>query len=262
MRVLILPDGINWIVDRDCQALVDHLPDITFTIKPYTKISVEEFINEANKHDLVHYYNWDIKRLKKALPFITKPLLMSVHSHRYPPFTREMYARPNTWLHVINPDLLKDFPKATYIPNGIFDEFKPDHEFTVGFAGKFDEYKGFDLIKEACRRLGVKFHPVKDLSPADMPKYYSSIDCYVCASIAEGFSTSVMECLAMNVPVITVNTGVPRQFDIVKVERSIDGIMKGIQRYYTQDLVKDYRWEKVAPKYRDLYNKICQKASN
>ena len=116
MKVLILPDGINWIVDRDCQALVDSLPDIDFTIRPYTKISVDEFIKEANKHDLVHYYNWDIKRLRSTLPYITKPFLMSVHSHRYPPFTRDMYARPNTWLHVVNPDLLKTFPRLPTSP--------------------------------------------------------------------------------------------------------------------------------------------------
>ena len=95
-----------------------------------------------------------------------------------------------------------------------------------------------------------------------MPEYYASIDCYVCASIAEGFSTSVMECLAMNVPVVTVDTGIPRQFDIVKVERSVEGIMKGIQRFYTEGLVKDFRWDKVAPKYRELYQKIWKTKSN
>ena len=143
MKVLILPDGTNWVVDRNCQALVDNLPDIKFTIRPYTKISVDEFIKLANKHDMVHYFNWDIKRLRRALSDIKKPFLMSVRSHRYHPFTRKMYERASTWLHVVNPDLLKDFPKATYIPNGIFDQIKPTHKFTVGFAGRLDDYKGF-----------------------------------------------------------------------------------------------------------------------
>ncbi len=258
MRILILPDGTNWVVDRDCRELTNHLKDIEFTILPYTSISDKEFINQSEKHDIVHYYNWDIKRHRNALKFIKKPFLMSVHSHRYPPFTLEMYKRANTWLHVINPDLLKDFPKATYIPNGIFEEFKPDHEFTVGFAGKFDDYKGYPLIEEACRQLGVRFKPVKDLPPKEMPAYYSSIDVYVCASEAEGFSTPIMECLAMNVPVVTVDTGLPRKFDIVKIPRTVEGIIAGIKRFYTQDLVNEYRWDKVAPKYRELYVKILR----
>lgn len=258
MKILIMPDGNNWVVDRNCRALVKHLPDIEFTIRPYTKISDEDFIKEAEKNDLVHYFNWDLKRHRAALPFIKKPLLMSVRSHRYPPFTQEMYVRPNTWFHVINPDLLKDFPKATYIPNGIFDNIQPTHEFTVGFAGwqSDREYKGIPLIEEACCKLGVKFKPAYNIPPKKMQEYYDSLDVYVCASLAEGFSTPVMECLAMNVPVVTVDTGLPRQFDIVKVERSVEGIMKGIQRFYTQDLVKDYRWDKLAPQYRDLYTKI------
>lgn len=262
MKILILPDGSNWIVDRDCQALVEHLPDIQFTIKPYNQISCDDFITEGNNHDLVHYYNWGIMGFKRVLPQLTKPLLLSVHSHRYNRnLTYKMYRRENTWLHVINQDLLKDFPNATYIPNGIFDQFVPDHEFTVGFEGYPEksglEYKGFNLIEEACTRLGVKFKPaLNDIPPEKMPDYYKSIDVYVCASIAEGFSTAVMECLAMNVPVVTTDTGVPRQFNIVKVPRSVEGIMKGIKKFYTQDLIKDFRWDKVAPLYRKLYIKI------
>src|SRR5260221_13249103 len=162
MKILIMPDGTGWIVDRNCRALVENLPDIEFTILPYTKTTDEEYIEKAKQNDLVHYFNWDIKRHRRALPHIKKPLLLSVRSHRFPPYVHDIYKRPNTWLHVINPDLLKDFPNATYIPNGIFDNIKPDHEFTVGFAGKFDEYKGFPLIEEACKRLNVKFHPTKD----------------------------------------------------------------------------------------------------
>lgn len=261
-KILMLPDGDNWIVDRNCQALVNHLPEIEFTVRPYNQISPEAFIKEANKHDLVHYFNWGIMKFKQVLPQLTKPLVLSVRSHRYNRnLVYKMYRRDNTWLHVINSDLLKDFPNATYIPNGIFDQFKPDHAFTVGFEGYNNkaalDYKGFDLIKEACARLRVKFKPALNDVPIDaMPDYYKSINVYVCASIAEGFSTAVMECLAMNIPVVTTDTGVPRQFDLVKVPRTVEGIMTGIQRFYTQDLVKEYRWAKLAPKYKQLYDKI------
>lgn len=262
MRILILPDGSNWVVDRNCQALIKSLPEIEFTVKPYSQISAEEFINLGNDHDIVHYFNWGIMKFESVLQELNTPLLLSVRSHRYrKPLVNKMYNRPGTFLHVINPDLLSDFPNATYIPNGIFDAIKPDHEFTVGFAGYNEpaalEYKGFHLIKEACEKLGVKFKPaLNDIEPDKMTDYYKSIDVYVCASIAEGFSTPIMECLAMNIPVVTTDTGVPRQFDIVKVERNVEAIMKGIKRFYTQDLVKEFRWDKLAPKYKELYDKI------
>lgn len=261
MKVLILPDGMNWVVDRNCEALMNYLPEIDFTVKPYTKISVDEFITQANAHDLVHYFNWGILKFRKVLDQIKKPLLLSVRSHRYNPYIRKIYKRKNTWFHVINSDLLKDFPDAVYLPNGIFDQFKPSSEFTVGFAGYPNkealEYKGYPLIEEACRKLKVRFNPaLGDISPEQMPKYLSSLDVYVCASKAEGFSTVVMECLAMNIPVVTMDTGVPRQFNIVKVSRTVEDIMAGIKRFYTQDLVKEYRWKKVAPEYKKLYEKI------
>ncbi len=262
MKILILPDGSNWIVDRNCKALIKNLPEIEFTVKPYNEISLEDFIKEGNSHDLVHYFNWGIQKFKNVLPMLSTPLLLTIRSHRYNPhLVHKINRRPNSWLHVINPDLLNDFPNATYIPNGIFDEIKPDHEFVVGFAGYNQkdalEYKGFHLIKEACEKLKVKFSPaLGDIPPEKMMEYYKSIDVYVCASIAEGFSTPVMECLALNIPVVTVNTGVPKLFNIVKVERSVESIMEGIQKFYTQDLVKDYRWDKVALKYKELYVKI------
>jgi glycosyltransferase involved in cell wall biosynthesis len=261
MKVLILPDGLNWIVDRNCDALVKHLPEIEFMVFPYTRITVKEFSDIANHYDLIHYFNWDIYHLKDALPHIKKPFLMSVRSHRYHDFTHEMYKRPNTWFHVINPDLLKDFPNATYIPNGIFDQFKPDHEFTVGFAGHPDyhakNYKGVHLIEQACRELGVAFKPaLGEIDPMDMPEYYKSIDLYVCASEGEGFSTPVMECLAMNKPVISVDTGLPRKMVQFTVDRSVDGIKQGILKFYTQGVADEYKWPKVAQQYKQFYERV------
>lgn len=259
MKVLILPDGLNWIVDRNCNELISQLKHIEFTVYPYTKIDVDTFVYMSKDHDIVHYFNWDIEHLKGALPRITTPFLMSVRSHRYKPFVEEVKKRPNTWFHVINEDLLPEFPNSTYIPNGIFPYFERD--FVVGFAGRpelhLQNYKGVHLIEEACKQLGVKFKPaLGEIPPEEMPEYYKSIDVYVCASEGEGFSTPVMECLAYNKPVITVDTGVPRKFDIVKVERSVEGIKKGILKFYTKPLVEPYSWEKIAPRYEELYKKI------
>lgn len=257
MKILLMTEGLNWVVDRNCQALVASLPDIEFTVKPYIRTNPQEVLDLSSHHDLVHYFNWDVRWLHNIYPIV--PFLISVRSHRYRPEVLKLTGRPNTYFHVVNRDLLKDFPGATYIPNGIFDQFK-GNGFIVGYAGHPNEtakeYDGYYLIKKACEEMGVTFRPALNLLPKEMPDYYKSIDLYVCASEAEGFSTGVMECLAMNVPVISVDSGEARHYVPFTIERSVEGIKKGIQKYYTQDLVSEYRWEKLAPKYRELYEGI------
>lgn len=259
MKILIMPEGLNWVVDRNCQSLISSLPDIEFTVKPYFKTNPIDFIREANEHDLVHYFNWDVRRIGDVWDYIRVPVLVSVRSHRFTRKAKDTIYNYKMAVHVVNRDLLKDFPGATYIPNGIFDQFK-GNGFTVGYAGhpaeQFKEYDGYHLIKRACEEMGVTFKPALNLLPEEMPDYYRSINLYICASVAEGFSTGVMECLAMNVPVISVDSGEARHFVPYTIERSVDGIKRGIQKYYTQDLVSEYRWDKLAPAYREMYLKI------
>lgn len=276
MKVLILPDGCGWVVDRNCQALVAALPDIHFTVKTYTHGMIprrppiafqplyepvgDGLLLLAQTHDIIHLFNWDVRWLYKDLLKLTTPLLISIRSHRYSPKVLDFLQRPRTYFHVINKDLLNDFPSATYIPNGIFDYFSTTG-FTVGYAGHphhtSREYDGYYLIEQACTELGVLFKPaLGNIKPEDMPDYYRSINLYVCASQAEGFSTGVMECLAMNIPVVSTDCGEARQYVSTIVERSVEGIKAGIRKYYTQDVVKEYRWANLAPKYWELYGQI------
>ena len=268
MKVLILPDGRNWVVDRNCKALVGALPEIEFTIRGYSynneafgirQIKTEELEEISKDFDLIHMFNWDVGWLK-GLSRLETPLLITVRSHRYRPAVLDFLNRPNTWFHVINEDLLNDFPGATYIPNGIFEHFKPRRKFTVGYAGHPHEiakqYDGYYLIQQACKELNVKFNPALKIDPRDMPRYYRSLDLYVCASEAEGFSTGTMECLAMNIPAISVDSGVARHHVPFIIERTVEGIKEGILKFYTQPLVEKYRWSKLAPQYKSLYEKI------
>lgn len=105
------------------------------------------------------------------------------------------------------------------------------------------EYKGFPLIKQACEELGVDFKPATGDVPFDkMKEYYESIDLLVSASIQEGFCNPIMECMAMNKPVISTETGTTMNLDLYKIERSVEGIKKGILKYYTRPQVEEHRW--------------------
>lgn len=260
MKVFILADYQGWVVDRNTDCLIQGLKEVDFTKKYYTEITPEEFREECAKHDIVHYQNWDIANFMDVLP--EKPLIVTIRSHKYiPEIIEKLSKRENTWLTVTTRTLKEELPFAHYISNGIFEQFKPDHEFTVGWAGTRkghpDGYKGYELIEEACKQLGVRFKPALHNVPFEqMPQYYRSLDCYVCASEAEGFSTDAMECMAMNVPLITTKVGIPGELNVIHVERSVEGIKKGIEKFYTQKQVEEFRWENICPQYLKLYEAI------
>lgn len=254
LRILIMSDGLGWIVDRITDEMIKRIPH-KFTKRFYTQISTDEFIELANQHDLVHYQNWDWEKHKDRIDEIKVPIITTIRSFRFPKYIHELEGKVH-W-NIINPKQEEFFPNSTYIPDGIFEI--PHREFTVGFAGRPDEYKGYHLIKRACEELGVRFYPALDIPPEKMPEYYNSIDLYVCASENEGHSTPVMECLSINKPVVTTDVGIPSMLNVHKVERSVDGIKEGIRHFYTQPMVTEYSWENVCRKMEKLYVEVAKK---
>ncbi len=157
---------------------------------------------------------------------------------------------------------------SVYIPNGVDERvFKPNYAFNVGFVGIRDEYKGFHLIEEACKRLGVNFlhdgnrYPHKIVPHHKMPEIYSEFDCLVIASLGEGCHNPTLEALAMNIPVISTNTGIADELDgVVLVERSVEGLMKGIRKVYARkQILEKYSWKEITKQYREIYIKCLRK---
>jgi glycosyltransferase involved in cell wall biosynthesis len=259
-KIFILGDGAGWIVDRIIDEMVRQLSNqFDFVKRSYTHISTEELVSIANGVDLTHYGNWDFVRHLGSEKKITKPVLMSVRSFRYQSYVKELGKVFN--IHIINPALLADFPYATYIPDAIFSQFKPDHNFVVGMAYHLgeDKYKGFFLVKEACDSLGVELRVANDLDPDKMVEFYKSVDLVVVASEAEGFGSIAMECLAMNKPVITVPSGAARFLNCHKSNRNVPELKEAIGKFYTSPQVKDYNWENICNQFADLYERmICQ----
>ena len=257
MKILLLSDKLGWIVDRLSDKMKELIPQ-DIEVDYYTTITPDEFIRKANKVDIVHFNNWDVIRQLQLIPQIKSEVLISVRSFRYPNYVSELQKFFN--FHIINPKQKEFFPNATYIPDPIFDYFKPDHKFRVGMA--FDdnsynrEYKGYNLVKKVCDDLGIEVVVAKGIKPEDMPKWYKSIDLYVCASVNEGQSTPVMECLALNKPVVTTQVGIPALLNTHFAERTYDSLKKEIGKFYTSPQVEDYRWNRVAGDFNKLYERI------
>ena len=255
MKVLILADQPGWIIDRITDVMIEKM-DCDFTKRYFGNIDKDELVELAWNHDLVHFQNVVDTIHPDILRMISTPKLMSIRSHRYNKGVMATLGNSIDHLHVVNPYLVQEFPNAFYIPDGIMDEFMAKKEFTVGFAGHPDHYKGYDLIKQACEEEGVKFKPATNLGPHQMLDYYKSIDLYVCASINEGHSTPVMECLAMNVPVITTDVGIPRALNVHKIDRSVAGIRHGIQRYNSRSQVNGFTWYDICRRFKSLYEDL------
>lgn len=262
LKVLILADQPNWIVNKVVDQLVKGIP-CKFTKKFYATIPPEEFLKISSDYDLIYYSNWDLTWQLSVIDNITTPLLLGVRSSRWKdaiPDIQKIIERNNFYVQVINRDLLNDFPNARVIHNGIFNQFKPKKEFVVGFSGVPDEYKGFHLIEQACEELGVKFMPAKgNLNHKQMPNYYRKINLLVSASLDEGHCNPVHECMAMNIPVITTDTSAVKNYNLVKIERSVESIKEGILKFYTQPQVAHLTWENICKEFFDYFYDILIK---
>lgn len=259
LNVLILADKPGWVVDRVVDRLIKGIP-CNFTKKYYSIISPQELLEISSNYDLVHYSNFDISYHLQVINDIKTPFLIGDRSHRWHDFVpnlKEIIRENKFYVQVLNESLLTDLPNAKYIPNGIFENFYPKKEFIVGFAGQPTEYKGFQMIQQACKELGVKFFPaIGQISPKKMPSYYRKINLLVSASLNEGHCNPVHECMRMNVPVITTETDAVINYNLVKVERSVEGIKNGILKFYTQPQVAHLTWEKVCNQFFDYYKEI------
>lgn len=286
MKILMIPNRLDdWSAHNRAKNLVKYLPNIESKIIRMYQIPSHEL-------DAVLSEGWDIVHLHTSgsyksmyLPIFQKhkiPLIYSIVSHRS---MAEMSAEEkkawfdlSTKIVVLNKFLYDEFQpqypnKVVYIPNGVDTQvFKP--QLTAGFIGQRSDYKGFPMIQQACHEMGITLihdpanFPDGVLPPEALVKdYYSKMDFYICASEGEGSHNPTMEALSMGIPVITTNVGIAQQLknqgaEIIIIERSVEGIKKGINEWQDKYLKSrllmqtKYDWKIIALKYIKLYEKI------
>lgn len=175
-----------------------------------------------------------------------------------------------------------------YIPTNL-DRFKNIGHVVVGWTGnsKFtdsendSDMKGVEgIIKPAIKELQEEGYDI-ELNLADrnikmtpqeeMPKFYNSLDLYVCASKTEGTPLTIIESMAMGIPVISTNVGIVEEAlgengkRYILEERSKDALKDKIKRIIEnkQDFeilskenlerVKEWDWKKIAKQYKKFF---------
>ena len=265
MKALLLTDKPNWAYhsiaesvkkynsDKDISISVVHIKGnerkIKSIYKKYDRILVMgwqnydrvKFMSKSKVMVGIHsHHSWDKKRTKPNKNVNPpKSLVNSLNKFvRVNAVSKRLY------------DLFKQngLKNIHYTPNGVDTEIFtcPSHEmsdeFTVGYSGSkgHDWRKGVTKFIMPSAKLAKVKHKIAMLSSdsyvplSEMPTFYHGIDCYVCASLSEGFSLSVLEAAACGRPIITTKVG------------------------GTDELIKDgYNGLLVDRSVKDISDKIC-----
>ena len=175
-----------------------------------------------------------------------------------------------------------------YIPENL-DRFKNIETVRIGWTGnsKFKDSEGDSdmkgvegIIKPAIEELQREGYSVelnladrniKMIPQEEMPKFYNSIDLYVCASKTEGTPLPIIEAMAMGVPVISTDVGIVSEAVgecnkkyILKertkedLKNAIKSIIKNKQDFEeiskeNIEKVKQCDWKVIAQQYKEFF---------
>jgi hypothetical protein len=265
-KVLLISDRPHWAYSAIANSIIQFNDRDGLELK---HLSVKRDRNRikraAHRCDLSFILGW---QNASSLPFLDrKKTLIGIHSHQsfdkrkttpendvLPP--REVvdfigsYRSVNTVSRRLQHLFRESGLEASYTPNGVDPKmFFPvcrQQPFTVGCAAaqKNDWNKGVaQFIEPTCKDLKI---PLKTamlgkgyVAHKDMPKYYKSIHCYLCASRSEGMSLSILEAASSGCVIVSTRCGDIEQLVIdgdngFLVDRSRDA-MRSKLRLLTDD---------------------------
>ena len=273
MKILLLVDKFNWAYHSIAKSLCKYNTEkyISFDILPI-KGGINVIKKKYKKYDLFYVMGF---QTSKKLGFLPKSKTMvgihSCHSWDNKKTTPSNIVYPNNEL--IN--YLNSFIRVNAVSQYLYDVFKKsgldnlyctqngvdsnifipkksnNKELTIGYSGTktHDWRKGItEIILPAAKKSRVKINLAmrstgSHIPLEDMPSFYNTLDAYVCASISEGFSLSVLEAASCGVPIIS--TKISGCTELIRhsenglfVDRNIDDVVKKI------NIMKDYEFRK------------------
>ena len=190
---------------------------------------------------------------------------------------------------------------TTIIHDGVdLEKYKPTNlnrlsetkKLIVGWAGN-SEYKDsfgntdlkgvHNIIKPAIEQLQAEGYDVdlkmadsknNRIKQSDMPDFYNSVDLYVCASKSEGTPLTVLEAMAMGLPVISTDVGIvseafgKKQSKYILEERTAECLKQNIKKLIenknelvelsNENLtsIKKWDWKIIAKDYEKFFEDV------
>lgn len=126
-------------------------------------------------------------------------------------------------------DEMKGYPVLAKAMKKIFDEYKNIKFFSIG--------DGDENIKKECENILGEFNNLKWVwfgKQNNVEKIYSGLDIYVSSSFGEGFSNSIAEAMACEVPCVVTDVGdsklIVGDYGIVVSPDNVDELYKVIKK--------------------------------
>lgn len=265
MKILLIHnDKYPWATTHRAEALQREWTEDEVDIAHYSNLP------DGDKYDIIHFLysggitkarDYILKHKDRVFTTLASQRTLDLYFDKLEPL-KEIYKQTvccvcqNKDLAVKLKELIEQ-DNVVYIPNGV-DEKMFNRKFIVGcVAAKQDyrDYKGLNLIRQACVELDLELMVATTASYNAMPDFYREIDCLVNASISEGCNNPTLEALAMNKPVISTNTGIVKELTgIILVKRDVESIKNALRKLSGRiQILEKYTWKIVAKKYRNLY---------
>jgi len=229
MKILLVPDILNWAFDRDASAVIRYLPEYNIDKVPKSAFH-RKFIDE---YDLVHFMSWyDMQSMPDKVS-------AGVSSHNFELLhydaSKKIFPKYKALVGTsrIIYDKLKDQNDNVFCAQGgvHHDMFipvsKPESEtFVIGWvaqktSGKID-IKGYTsvllpLMKQLSIHKNIEFKllsntPKNSIKYSDMPSFFDNVDCQICTSLTEGAPNPMFEAASCGKALISTNVGAISEF--------------------------------------------------
>lgn len=298
-RILLVADQPGWIFERHCKEIKKRMPeysiDITFHKQDVSGLSL--------KHDLVYV----LDPMPMFYPKASKTILglrCEFLFREHPAGAKGLYESgfPGRCVsikdkccifHVVNrnqlnvfKDIVTDKP-LLLAQHGIDEEVFDRDKFPrikhdgihVGVSGRDSKNKAFNLIAEACKKVGFQFvnaNYYSRISKDNMPLFYSGVDIYVCMSLTEGLNNGIMEAGAMGVPVISTRCGASEEMieDGVGgflIDRNVESLCDALVKmkddkircvmgdFLREEMMKNWTWKVRIEDFRKMFQLYFEK---
>ena len=239
-RVVILADVRTWAWARKAKALHHHLAgrfdmEILYSSEPSAGPIIA-----ARQYDLLHTFEVNqAAGLPPGIHFVT-----GITAHVWPTWEKRYgegivrnWTSRARGVHANSILLQEEMERLLggsvwYVPNGVDEQFfrrlrpRRPQRLTVGFVGKDNPRKGFDLIEAACKRAGVDLVPVRRqsqnaLSAQAMLDYYQDLHVLAVASDMDGTPNPALEAAACECAVVSNAIGNMPEF----LEHGVNGVL-------------------------------------
>ena len=272
MKILVIVDIKNWAFDYFAKALQKWSAHTVYI--HYGKINGYNF-----KHQLYDLILWmvDVRpdRLikcsvpkEKVLIAIRSDVFRCKRAYYYATGIMKKYCRGFLACNQMLNERLSKLHRSWLLEGGVDTEiFRPQWKpmgKVVGWSGSLSYFgnsiKGFDFIKNACKKAGYIFKPAirekKWRNQYEMNAYYNSIDIYVDASITAGRQNGILEAGACAKPVLATDTGITGNIIqhgknglVIRRKHIAEMLPKAtpeIGRKLYDDILRNWTWERHA----------------